>query len=252
MLLALVAAIVIGLSLGLLGAGGSVVTVPVLVFILQRPEKIAIAESLSVVSIVALAGAVPYIYRKQVHWKVVLYFGVPGMIGACLGGCGSYFITGNVQLILFAAVMLVIAGFMFLDPLMFEKISIPQQTLSVMVVEGFLLGCLTGFLGIGGGFLIVPSLMILASLPMSIAVGTSLIIISINAFIGFIDQIYILKDLNLSLDWHVITFVATVGIFGSLIGGVINKKISSLYLRRAFGIMILVMGAYILFYAVSS
>jgi len=246
MLLALLGALAIGITLGLLGSGGSVITVPVLVFILQRPEKPAIAESLVIVGIVALIGSIPYMLRSQVQWSSVLFFGLPGMLGACIGGCGPYFISGNTQLTFFACVILVVGVVMLFNQAIFDKLTIIHRSVWLTMVEGFFIGCLMGFLGIGGGFLIVPSLIMLCNLSIPFAVGTSLIIIAMNSFTGFLGQLYFLNLLHLSVDWEMICFVSLAGIAGSLSGGWLSAYIPQVYIRKVFGIGVLSLGVYIL------
>jgi uncharacterized membrane protein YfcA len=246
MILALLGALMIGISLGLLGAGGSILTVPVLVFVLQRPEKEAIAESLAIVGCTALMGAIPYAFRHQIHWKSVLLFGLPGMLGAYVGGCISYYLSGQMQLTIFAFVMLIVAGMMLFGPPTFEKLNPSRSFAWLIMLEGFLIGCLTGCIGIGGGFLIVPALVILSQLPMTLAIGTSLMIIAINAFIGFGQQLLNLSHLQLHVDWQVIGIISIAGIFGSIVAGFIAQKIPQIYLRKTFGLSVLVMGIYML------
>lgn len=246
MIIALLGALVIGVSLGLLGSGGSIITVPILVFILQRPEKLAISESLAIVGSIALIGALPYILRHEVKWKSVLFFGLPGMFGACLGGCGSYFISGTIQLMIFAFVMIVVATIMLSSQSIIDKMTCDRQSIALTILEGFLVGCLTGFIGIGGGFLIVPSLVILGNLSMPFAIGTSLVIIAMNAITGFVQQLFILSILDLSVDWNIIAIVSIAGVLGSISGSLISKQVPQMYLRKAFGLSVLVMGSYIL------
>lgn len=246
MTLALLGALLIGTCLGLLGSGGSIITVPILIFVMERPEKLAIAESLAIVGSVALVGAIPYMLRSQVDWKIVLYFGLPGMIGASLGGCCSYFISGAFQLTLFAFLMLVVSGIMLLDQSLFEKMIIPHQSVKLIILEGLLVGSVTGFIGVGGGFLLVPSLIILCSVSMPFAVGTSLVIIAMNAFTGFFNQLMILGVLHLSVDWTIIAIFSIVGMLGSLSGSWLTNRIPQLYLRKIFGLSVLGMGSYIL------
>lgn len=246
MILALLAALAIGVSLGLLGSGGSIFTIPSLVFILQRPEKEAIAESLAIVGIIAFFGSIPYMLREQVHWRSILFFGVPGMIGASIGGCGSYFIKGELQLFFLGFVMLGVAAVMLIDKSRFERMVISAKSPSPLVIGGFLIGSLTGVLGVGGGFILVPSLLLFCRLSMKRAVGTSLVIISLNAAIGFINQIFIFKILDLSVDWGVIATLSIAGVIGSLLGGLIGEKVSQEYLRRVFGVAVIVMGIYLL------
>lgn len=246
MLFALFAALLIGLCLGLLGSGGSIITVPILVFIMERPEKIAIAESLAIVGSVAIVGAIPYMLRSQVDWKSVLYFGLPGMVGASLGGCCSYFISGALQLTLFALLLLIVSGIMLLDQAIFEKFIIPHQSVKLIILEGLLVGSLTGFIGVGGGFLLVPSLIILCNVSVPFAVGTSLVIIAMNAFTGFFNQLLILQVLQLSVDWSIILIFSMIGMLGSLSGSWFTNHIPQMYLRKAFGLIVLGMGSYMI------
>lgn len=247
MFTALLGALAIGISLGILGSGGSILTLPILLFILQRPEKQAIAESLAIVGCVALIGAIPYMLRMQVHWNSVLWFGLPGICGAYLGGWGSYYVNGWIQLKIFALIMLVVASTMLFGPPSFDKFcSYWRRLVWLNILEGFLIGCLTGFIGIGGGFLIVPTLVILSNLTMSFAVGTSLIIIAINSFIGFLEQLFTLNTLHLNIDWEVIVIVSAVGIFGSFSGGLISDWFSQACLRKVFGLSVLTLGFYLL------
>ena len=180
MTLALLGALAIGISLGLLGSGGSILTVPILVFILKRPEKLAITESLAIVGFIAAVAALSYARRTQIHWRSILLFGVPGMLGAYAGASGSCYISSTLQLTLFAIVMLVVAVVMLFGPSSFEKFNSSQYSTWLIVAEGFIVGCLTGFLGVGGGFLIVPVLIIFGNLSIFFAIGTSLVIIAMN------------------------------------------------------------------------
>lgn len=242
--LALFGALLIGICLGLLGAGGSIIIVPVLLFILQRPEKVAIAESLAIVAFIASVGAIPYSIRKQIHWKSVLLFGIPGMLGACVGGFCTYYVTSTWQFILFALLMIVAATRMIGDFSALEKYKSPsiQQSPLLIAVEGFLIGWLTGFIGIGGGFIIVPALVLLRNLPMTLAIGTSLVIIAMNAFTGFFEQLHALEALDLSVEWTIIFIMSLTGIVGSLFGALLAKYISQYYLRKTFGFSILTLG----------
>jgi uncharacterized protein len=245
MILVFLGALVIGMSLGLLGSGGSILTLPVLVFILHRPEKLAIAESLAIVGLIALVGGLPYAIRNHIHWKSVFFFGLPGMLGASIGSYGSYYISGTVQLTLFAIVMLGAAGIMFFGPVSYEKLTPSQSSRIITIVEGLGVGCLTGLIGVGGGFLIVPALVFLSNLPMFFAVGTSLIIIAMNSLTGFIEQFVILHALHMAVSWEIIGMISITGILGSFAGSFIAKRISQIRLRQIFGCGILLMGIYI-------
>lgn len=170
MILAWLGAALIGLSLGLLGSGGSILTVPVLVYLVGEPEKIAIAESLAVVGGISLVGALPYALRRQVDWTSVVWFGIPGVVGTFLGAALSVYLSGAVQLLLFAAVMLLAAVMMFRSSPIAgeqggEQMAGPRSPLKVGL-EGLVVGVVTGLVGVGGGFLIIPALVLLGGLPM--------------------------------------------------------------------------------------
>ena len=153
-------AIAIGLSLGLLGSGGSILTVPVLVYLLDQPEKLAIAGSLAIVGAIAAAGSVPYIRSGLVNWRAVLLFGGPGMVGTYLGSWLAVFVSGAFQLTLFAVVMLA-ASVLMLRPIDLEKAGArhPASSRSAWKIplDGLIVGIITGLVGVGGGFLRVLS-----------------------------------------------------------------------------------------------
>lgn len=245
MALALLGALLIGITLGLLGSGGSIVTVPILLFILQRPEKLAIAESLAIVGSVACAGAIPYILRQQVQWMSVLFFGFPGIGGAYLGAYVSYYISGTLQVMLLGLTMLVVAGTMFVNPSSF-KLPSSRLPIWVMMIEGFCVGMLTGLIGVGGGFLIVPTLVLFHQLPMHFAVGTSLVIIVLNSFTGFVEQLIALEALQMYVNWEIIGTISIFGILGSFAGSFLSSQISAVNLRKLFSLSVLIIGVYIL------
>ena len=159
-------ALVVGLSLGLLGSGGSILTVPVLIFLVGEPEKVAIAESLAIVGGIALVGSLPFAVRKLIDWRSVAFFGVPGMAGAYLGALLSRYVSGGFQLALFALIMLVAAFFMFRPPAVPRSAAAAPRRPWKIGLDGLVVGVLTGFVGVGGGFLIVPALVLLGGLSM--------------------------------------------------------------------------------------
>lgn len=242
MLLAFLGALAIGISLGLLGSGGSILTMPVLLFFLHRPDKLAVAESLAIVGGVALVGALPYAWRGQVHLRSVFYFGLTGMLGAYLGALASRFVSGEAQVTAFGLIMLVAAGMMLFGPKLTGEVEREPHPIWRIMADGFLVGSLTGFLGVGGGFLIVPALVLLGSLSMHLAVGTSLVIIAMNAFTGFVEQLAGVKALQMDVSWPTIALVAIVGICGSLFGGHIGSKLSQTTLRNIFALFIALIG----------
>lgn len=250
MLFALLGAVAIGLVLGLLGSGGSILTVPVLVYLAGQPDKVAIAESLAIVGAIAAVGAVPYARQKLVDWHSVLYFGIPGILGTYGGAALSAFVPGSVQLLLFAVVMIIAALMMFRGKSSLqEKGDAPhkRQPLWLIALEGLLVGILTGLVGVGGGFLIVPALVLLGGLSMRLAVGTSLLIIAAKSAAGFYKYIAVLASAGLQVDWELIAVFVAIGAVGSIVGNALSQRVPQARLRRGFAIFLVVMGVFILF-----
>ena len=243
MLLALLGALAIGLSLGLLGSGGSILTVPVLHYLVGQPEKLAIGGSLLVVGLIAAAASIPYARSRQVDWKNVLWFGVPGMAGAWAGATLARWVPGAVQLALFAGVMLLAAWRMLLGRVL-ERVGHEPHRAAV-VAGGVGVGALSGLVGVGGGFLIVPALVLLTRVPMASAVGTSLAVIALNSFTGFAKYLGVLEDQSLVLDWKVLLTVAAVGVVGSYAGNRLGRRLPQVALHRLFGVFLVLMGLFI-------
>ena len=244
-------ALVIGLSLGMLGSGGSILTVPVLVYLVGQEEKLAIAGSLAIVGIIAAAACLPYLRDKLVDWRSVLLFGIPGMIGTYFGAWSAAFVSGAVQLTVFAGVMLA-ASYYMLRPAELKQKKLEQnqgqpRSIGRITSDGLLVGALTGFVGVGGGFLVVPALVLLGGLSMHRAVATSLVIIALKSAAGFIKYMDVLAQQQLQLDWDIIGLIAGIGIAGSLIGNHWGCKISQHKLQTGFGYFLLLMGTAIFF-----
>ena len=257
-------ALLIGLSLGLLGSGGSILTVPVLVYLLGHEGKAAIAESLAIVGGIALAGAIPYAYTRQIDWRSAIFFGIPGMIGTYGGAWLAKFLPVAVQLVLFAAVMLLAAWMMYRQTC--RKLESPApgapsqagkstgstnhsprpHPLWKIVVEGLAVGVLTGLVGVGGGFLIIPALVLLGGLPMRLAVGTSLVVIAAKSFAGFAKYMDVLHDIDAALDWSTIGWFVGLGIVGTFVGNYLGTKLNQRALQRVFAVFLLVMGGFVL------
>ena len=178
---ALLGAIAIGLSLGLLGSGGSILTVPVLIYLLGQDEKTAIAGSLFIVGSIALAGGLQFLRAGFIQWRSVLLFGVPGMIGTWCGALLATWVPGVVQLALFALVMLA-ASFLMLRPFDLMRADGAARAAWKIAGDGLAVGVITGLVGVGGGFLIVPALVLLGGLSMHQAVATSLMVIALKSY----------------------------------------------------------------------
>jgi uncharacterized protein len=244
--LALLGACAIGLSLGLMGSGGSILTVPVLVYLVDQPERVAIAGSLFIVGSIALLGSLPYIKQKQVDWVTVWLFGIPGMIGTYAGAWVASYMSGVLQLSIFAAVMLVASYFMLRPQANIEQKSDHKRHVAKIVIDGLIVGVITGIVGVGGGFLIVPALVLLGGLTMRTAIATSLFIIALKSFSGFIKYLEVLEKESLSLDWAIIAVMILLGGLGSTLGNKIANKVPQHKLKKMFGFFLIIMGIYIL------
>ena len=246
MLLAWLGAVAIGLSLGLLGSGGSIITVPVLVYLVGQPEKIAIAGSLGVVGAIALTGALQNAWRGNVEWRSVLWFGLPGMAGTYAGAWLSAYVTGAVQLAVFALVMLAASVMMFRRG-GYQPTAGTTRPAIMVVADGLAVGALTGFVGVGGGFLILPALVLLGGLGMRVAIGTSLAIIALNAFTGFFKHLHLLSAQGQALDWAVLGTFVLLGAAGSVVGSHYANRVPQDTLRRVFAVFLVLMAAFILY-----
>lgn len=239
-------AIAVGLSIGLLGSGGSILTVPILTYLVGQPEKVAIASSLAIVGTVSCVGLVPYAWRRLTHWRSVLVFGIPGMIGTYGGAWLSVWVAAMVQMLLFALVVLW-AAVMMLRPrsVKAESSERPPRALGKIALDGLAVGLLTGLVGVGGGFMIVPALVLLGGLTMTQAVATSLPIIAMKSYSGFYKYLDVLAELNLALDWQVIGLFCLLGIVGTLVGSQLSRVIPQQLLQRIFGLFLVAVGLFV-------
>ena len=216
-----------------------------LVYLLGQDEKIAIAGSLFVVGTIALAGSLQYVRVGLVNWRSVFVFGVPGMAGTYLGAMVAAFVPGIVQLAFFALVML-LASYMMLRPVkLTDIVHAPRETWKI-ATDGLFVGVITGLVGVGGGFLIVPALVLLGGLAIHTAVATSLVIIALKSFSGFYKYVDVLERQNLELDWNTLLLVTGLGIVGSFAGAKIASRMPQEKLKKGFGFFLVVMGIYIL------
>ncbi|MBU9765748.1 sulfite exporter TauE/SafE family protein [Mycobacterium sp. TNTM28] len=238
--LAVALAVLVGVSLGLLGGGGSILTVPLLAYVAGMDTKQAIATSLVVVGITSAVSTFAHARAGRVRWRSGLAFGVAGMAGAYLGGMVSQAIPGSVLLIAFTAVMIATAIAMITRRPAGEA---PTRTTSIAKVAlmGLAVGLVTGTVGAGGGFLVVPALVLLGGLPMPVAVGTSLLVITMNSAAGLAGHLS-----STSIDWAVAGAVTAAAVLGSLLGSHLTVRVDPDVLRRAFGWFVLAMASVML------
>lgn len=247
MILAWIGALFIGVTLGLLGSGGSILTVPVLTYLVGQETKVAIAGSLMIVAIISLFSVIPYARQKEVQWRTVVIFGVPGMAGAVVGAWGAHFVSDAVQMLVFTALLLIASYLMFKPIKLKEAGDQTERAIFKIALDGFIVGAITGLVGVGGGFLIIPALVILGGLSMRLAVGTSLVIIAIKSLAGFVGYIPVLEALELSVDWDIIWIFSAIGIVGGWLGHKISAKVNQELLKQGFAVFLVLMGLFILY-----
>jgi uncharacterized membrane protein YfcA len=227
--------VVVGLSLGLLGGGGSILTVPILVYAAGLPAKEAIATSLLVVAVTAAAAVIAHARARRVRWRVGLVFGAAGMAGAYAGGQLARFVPAGVLLAGFAVMMLATAVAM-LRPRKIDAAPPRQPRLVRFVLDGLVVGVITGMVGAGGGFLVTPALVLLGGLPMEIAVGTSLLVIAMKSFAGFAGYLG-----HVEIDVGLAALVSAAAVAGTLAGSRLARRIAPDTLRRGFAWLTIVM-----------
>ncbi|GAA3341181.1 sulfite exporter TauE/SafE family protein [Amorphoplanes nipponensis] len=240
--LTVVLAAVIGLSLGLLGGGGSILAVPLLVYVAGLPAKEAIATSLLVVGVTSAVAVVPHARSHRVRWRTGLIFGAAGMTGAYAGGRVATYIPAVVLLTAFAVMMVATATAMIRGRRPRPDRVVPHELpVGTVIAEGVAVGLFTGLVGAGGGFLVVPALALLGGLSMPIAVGTSLVVIAMKSFAGFAGYLS-----SVPINWALAAAVTTAAVLGSLAGSRLAGRIRADLLRRAFGWFVLAMGVFVL------
>ncbi|MBP9883644.1 MAG: sulfite exporter TauE/SafE family protein [Chitinophagales bacterium] len=251
-------AALVGISLGLIGSGGSILTVPILVYVMGVAPVIATAYSLFIVGSTALVGGMQSAMQKKVDFKTVLIFGIPSIAGVYatrawilpvipqeIFTVGSFVLTKDVAIMILFAIVMILASVSMIRPgkkTVTEENSLMKYNYPLILLEGGLVGILTGLVGAGGGFLIIPALVLLARMPMKLAVGTSLFIIAAKSLIGFIGDL----QGDEIIDWTLLgafTFFSVLGIF---IGNYLTKFVSGNGLKKGFGWFVLAMGIYII------
>lgn len=234
-------AVVVGLSLGLLGGGGSILTVPILLYAARLEPKVAIAMSLLVVGATSAAALIPHARAGYVRWRTGLTFGATAMVGAFAGGWVAQYIPAWILLLAFSGMMLATAVAMLRGR---EESAIgPHQPLPFhfVALEGVLVGAFTGMVGAGGGFLVVPALVLLGGLSMREAIGTSLLVIAMKSMAGFAGY-----AAHVPIDYPLAAAVTGAAIAGAVLGALAGKRVSPAQLRVGFGWFVVVMGLYML------
>ncbi len=257
LILGYLGAILIGIVLGLIGGGGSILTLPVLVYLFGIEPVIATAYSLFIVGIAAVAGTLKNMSQKLVDFKTALIFALPAFIAVYLTrrylvpalpdpllNIGGWTLSKDVGIMVFFAFIMVLASISMIQDRREEpetnQDSEPRYNYPLIVLEGFVVGVLTGIVGAGGGFLIIPALVLLAKLPMKKAIATSLLIIAIKSLIGFVGDLQVIE-----IDWLFLLIFAAISVFGIFVGVWLNQIVPGKKLKKGFGWFVLVMGVFI-------
>jgi uncharacterized protein len=259
-IIVLLLAVLIGVSLGLIGGGGSILTVPVLVYVAGISPTLSTAYSLFIVGSTSLVGGFNNMFKKLVHIPTAIIFSIPSLITVyavrkyvmpaipdTIVSIGSLAVTKNIFImVFFAGIMLFAAISMIRNKKEEEEncdISQIRFNYPIIILEGFVVGALTGFVGAGGGFLIIPALVMFAKLPMRLAIGTSLLIIAIKSLIGFTGD---MQNLANQIDWTLLSTFTAAAVVGIFLGSYLAKFIKAETLKKGFGWFVLVMAIYIL------
>lgn len=253
-ILGYVGALLIGLVLGLIGGGGSILTVPVMVYVLGLNPIVATAYSLFVVGFSSMVGTVQKHKKGLVDFKIGLAFSFPSFVAVyatrrylvpnipdTIFSIGSTVLTKDVAIMIFFAIIMLLASVSMIKKQNSKNLTSENQSYYKTFLQGLIIGSITGLIGAGGGFLYVPALVLWARIPMKKAVGTSLIIITINSLIGFLGDVQ-----TLEINWAFLLSFTAIAILGILLGVFLSKYISSQKLKKGFGFFILIMAIYII------
>lgn len=246
-------ALLIGVVLGLIGAGGSILTVPIFVYVLDVKPVLATAYSLFVVGIAALFGTIKNAKGNLVEYKTGFVFAIPAFIGVYIARrflldfipnvifkLGDFSLTKDMGIMMFFALIMILASYFMIKDQKEQNINKKfSNNIYILIIEGFIVGVLTGIVGAGGGFIIIPALVLFAGLPMKNAIGTSLMIIAIKSLFGFIGD---LQNINIIIDWLLLGGFTFLSIIGISIGLYFNKFIEGNKLKKGFGWFVLIMG----------
>lgn len=249
--------ILIGVSLGLVGGGGSILTVPVLVYIFKLDAAMATVYSLFVVGLTSAVGSVNYFKRGLINIKTALMFGIPSVAGVFIArllivpfipehvfSIGSFAVSKHILLMLLFALLMVGASYSMITKTAVAVTDDKKpccKTYALTILQGILTGIITGLVGAGGGFMIIPALVFVLKLPMKEAIGTSLLIIAFNSLLGFAGSAN-----HINIHWQFLLTIAAFAVSGIFIGNMLSKKIDGAKLKPAFGWFVLAMGIYII------
>ncbi len=252
-----IASFAMGITLGLMGGGGAILTVPIMVYLFNLPPSMATGYSLFIVGLTAAVGSVLYIRRKEINFKSGLLFAVPSVIGVNISrglilpeipdivfNLDGVMLTKDVLIMFAFAALMIFASYSMIKKRQDTKQSrlSPLLRTSFIVAAGSLVGIVAGFVGAGGGFLIIPTLVLLAGLPMRIAVGTSLTIIAVQSLSGFFGDI----ARGGAVDWFLLMKVSFIAVTGITVGSALSHRIKEQKLKVAFGWFVLLMGTIIM------
>ena len=252
------AALLIGLTLGLTGSGGAILTVPILVYLMRLNPVISMAYSLFVVGTTSLVGSYKYYQKELVNFRTALTFGLPSLLTVFftrkfivpaipdhLVTFGPFDITKGVLLMTLFATLMVFASLSMIRRKKYQvppdEKADPTPNIPALVAQGVSVGLISGMVGAGGGFLIIPALVLFSKLDMRMAVGTSLLIIAANSLFGFVGDIF-----NYHIDWNFLLAFSGLSVSGIFIGSALSHRIHSDKLKTGFGWFVLVMGIYII------
>ncbi len=251
-----VASIIMGLTLGLIGGGGSILTVPILVYLFDVDPVLSTAYSLFIVGLTSAVGSFNHFKSGNIHLKTALVFGVPSIAAVYtvrkfvmpiipdpVFSMGSTEVSKSMAVLVLFAILMLLASFTMIRKSSLKEKEEIQYNYLLIFLEGIVVGGITGLVGAGGGFLIIPALVLLAGLPMKQAVGTSLVIIALKSLIGFTGDL----GGDLAIDYQFMILFSLFAMVGILIGSYLTRYVSNDKLKPAFGWFVMVMGVYILF-----
>jgi len=252
-----ISSILIGITLGLIGSGGSILTVPVLVYLFRVDAILATSYSLFIVGFTSAIGSIAYFRKGLVNIKTAIIFGTPSVISIFFTRAyivpaipnevftiGNLMVTKSILILLLFAMLMIAASYSMIKKNKNAKegnLSSKKNNYHFILIEGAIVGFIAGIVGAGGGFLIIPALVLLSKIPIKEAIGTSLVIITANSLIGFFGV-----GSNVFINWNLLIMVASFATIGIFIGMYLSKKIDGAKLKPIFGWFVLLMGIYII------